>query len=145
MLKRGAYWACACEVAVDPRTGKVTVEKLAVAVDPGVVINPLQLKRQVEAGALMGVSHALYEEVTFDRSTIKNIDWRTYPIATMADVPEIHVQVINNPEGGGYLGASEAANALPPPAIAGAIFDAIGKPPRRLPLKPTYVQQLLSA
>jgi len=119
------------------------VEKVAVAVDPGIVVNPLQLKRQVEGGTMMGVSEALYEEVAFDQGGITSRDWLTYPILKMADVPEINVVLLNRPEVGSYGGGSEAANALAAPAIAAALFDATGKIARRLPLKPDYVQALL--
>ena len=132
-------------MSVTPSTGKVVVEKYTIAVDPGIVINPLQLKRQVESGAVMGISHALHEEMTFDESGVTSRDWRSYPILTMAEVPEIKVVIMNRPEVGTYGGGSEAANALAAPAIAAAFFDATGKPARRLPLKPEYVQALLSA
>jgi molybdopterin-binding aldehyde dehydrogenase-like protein len=145
MLRAGTYWACVCHVSVVPTTGKVTVDKYTIAVDPGIVVNPLQLKRQIEGGALMGLSHALYEELTFDESGITSRDWRTYPILTMADVPEIKVVILDNPEVGAYGGGSEAANALAVSAIAAAFFDATGKPARRLPLKPAYVQSVLKA
>ena len=72
-------------------------------------------------------------------------DWRSYPIATMSDLPEINVVLINRPEVGSYGQGSEAANALAAPAIAGAFLDATGKAARRLPLKPDYVQALLKA
>ena len=145
MLRSGTYWACVCQVSVTPSTGKVVVDKYTIAVDPGIVINPLQLKRQVESGAVMGISHALHEEMTFDESGVTSRDWRSYPILTMEEVPEIKVVIINRPEVGTYGGGSEAANALAVPAIAAAFFDATGKPARRLPLKPAYVQALLSA
>jgi CO/xanthine dehydrogenase Mo-binding subunit len=143
MLRSGTYWACVCQVSVVPTTGKVTVDKYTIAVDPGIVVNPLQLKRQIEGGALMGLSHALYEEMTFDESGVTSRDWRSYPILTMADVPEIKVVILNHPEVGAYGGGSEAANALAVSAIAAAFFDATGKPARRLPLRTAYVQTLL--
>jgi nicotinate dehydrogenase subunit B len=121
------------------------VEKYTIAVDPGIVINPAQLKRQVEGGAFMGVSHALFEEVSFDESGITTADWSSYPIPTMSDIPEIKVVLLHNPEVGRYGGGSEAANALAAPAIAAALHDATGKVLRRLPLKPAYVQTLLKA
>ena len=62
MFRSGTYWACVCEIAVTPSTGAIAVEKYTIAVDPGIVVNPAQLKRQVEGGAMMGISHALYEE-----------------------------------------------------------------------------------
>jgi CO/xanthine dehydrogenase Mo-binding subunit len=145
MFRSGTYWACVAQIAVNQATGIIKVEKLTVAVDPGIVINPAQLKRQVEGGAVMGVSMALLEEVSFDESGIIANDWRSYPILTMADVPEIKVVMINRPEVGSYGQGSEAANALAAPSIAGALFDATGKVARRLPLKPEYVKTLLTA
>ena len=142
MLRSGTYWACVCQVTVVPGTGKVTVDKYTIAVDPGIVVNPQQLKRQIEGGALMGLSHALYEEATFDESGVTSRDWRTYPVLTMADIPEIKVVILPHPEVGSYGGGSEAANALAISAIAAAFHDATGKVARRLPLKPAYVQSV---
>src|SRR2546427_11831490 len=110
------------------------------AVDPGIVINPLQLKRQIEGGALMGLSHALYEEMTFDESGVTSRDWRSYPILTMADVPEIKIVILNHPEVGKYGGGSEAGNALAVAAKAAAVFAAAGKTPRRVSVDGADVQ-----
>jgi CO/xanthine dehydrogenase Mo-binding subunit len=126
-------------------SGVIKVENMTLAVDPGIVINPLQLKRQVEGGAVMGVSITLFEEVQFDESGVITNDWRSYPIATMADLPDIKVVLINRPEVGKYGQGSEAANALAASAITGALFDATGKVARRIPLKADYVQTLLKA
>jgi nicotinate dehydrogenase subunit B len=145
MFRSGTYWACVSHIAVTPSTGAIKVEKVTVAVDPGIVVNPLQLKRQVEGGTVMGVSIALLEELQFDESGITSRDWQTYPILKMADLPEIKVVLLNRPEVGSYGGGSEAANALAAPAIAAALFDATGKIARRLPLKAEYVQTLLKA
>ena len=145
MLRSRTYWACVCHIAVTPETGKIVVEKYTIAVDPGVIVNPRQLKRNVEGGAVMGISHALFEEVLFDESGITQDDWTSYPIPTMSDIPEIKVVLLNNPKVGTYGGGSEAANALAAPAIAAALQDATGKILRRLPLKPAYVQAALKA
>jgi nicotinate dehydrogenase subunit B len=145
MFRSETYWACVAQIAVNPATGAITVEKVTVAVDPGIVVNPLQLKRQVEGGTMMGVSIALYEELMFDESGVTTRDWRTYPVLKMADIPEVKVVLLNRPEVGKYGGGSEAANALAAPAIAAAFFDATGKNARRLPLKPEYIQTLLKA
>jgi len=145
MFRSGTYWACVCEISVIPGTGAIKVEKATIAVDPGIVVNPMQLKRQVEGGTVMGISHALLEEATFDESGITASDWRSYPILKMTDIPEIKVVLLHKPEVGAYGGGSEAANAIAAPAIAAALFDATGKIARRLPLKPAYVQTLLKA
>jgi CO/xanthine dehydrogenase Mo-binding subunit len=143
MYRNLTYWACVCQIAVVPGTGVIVVEKYTIAVDPGIVVNPMQLKRQVEGGAVMGISHALLEEVRFDESGITQNNWISYPILKMSDIPEIKVVLLNNPKVGTYGGGSEAANALASPAIAAALHDATGKVMRRLPMKPAYVQALL--
>lgn len=143
MLRSGTYWACVCQISVTPSTGAIVVEKYTVAVDPGIVVNPMQLKRNVEGGAVMGIGHALFEEVMFDESGITTEDWSSYPIPTMADIPQIKVVLLHNPKVGAYGGGSEAANALAAPAIAAALHDATGKIMRRLPMKPAYVQAVL--
>ncbi|HEY6347260.1 MAG TPA: molybdopterin cofactor-binding domain-containing protein [Bryobacteraceae bacterium] len=145
MFRSGTYWACVSQIAVTPATGAIKVEKVTVAVDPGIIVNPMQLKRQVEGGTIMGVSIALLEELQFDESGVTSRDWRSYPILKMADIPEVNVVLLNRPEVGTYGGGSEAANALAAPAIAAALFDATGKVVRRLPLKPEYVQAVLKA
>ncbi len=145
MFRNGTYWACVCHIAVTPSTGEIVVEKCTMAVDPGIVINPAQLKRQVEGGVVMGISNALFEEVMFDESGITQDDWISYPIAKMSDISEIKVVLINNPKVGSYGGGSEAPNALAAPAIAAALHDATGKVMRRLPMKPAYVQAVLKA
>ena len=93
----------------------------------------------------MGISHALLEELQFDESRVTQDDWTSYPILSMADVPEIKVVLMHNPKVGAYGGGSEAANALAAPAIAAALHDATGKVMRRLPMKPVYVQAVLKA
>ncbi|HTW65943.1 MAG TPA: molybdopterin cofactor-binding domain-containing protein [Bryobacteraceae bacterium] len=145
MFRSGTYWACVCDIAVTPATGVIKVEKYTIAVDPGIVVNPMQLKRQVEGGALMGISHALLEEAKFDESAITARDWLTYPILKMVDIPEVKVVLLHKPEVGAYGGGSEAANALAAPAIAAALHDATGKIARRLPLKPEYIKAVLTA
>jgi nicotinate dehydrogenase subunit B len=143
MFRSLTYWACVCQIAVTPDTGVIVVEKYTIAVDPGIVVNPTQLKRQVEGGAVMGISHALLEEVKFDESGTTQTNWVSYPILKMSDIPEINVVLLNNPNIGTYGGGSEAANALAAPAIAAALHDATGKVLRWLPMKPAYVQAVL--
>jgi nicotinate dehydrogenase subunit B len=143
MMRGGAYWACVAQITVDPSTGGIKVDRVTMVVDPGIVINPLQLKRQVEGGTVMGISMTLHEELRFNDSAVTSSDWMSYPISSMADLPEIKVVLHHHQEVGSYSQGSEAANALAAPAIAAAFFDATGKIARRLPLKPAYVKDLL--
>ncbi|MDT0507476.1 molybdopterin cofactor-binding domain-containing protein [Novosphingobium sp. MMS21-SN21R] len=143
MLRDQGYWACAAHVSVVPESGEVKVERVTIVADVGVVINPLQLRRQIQAGCLMGVSQALHEEVAFDESAVTSADWSGYPILTMAEMPELRVIIAENGGKGEYGQGSESANALAAPAIAAAVMDATGKAVRRLPLRPEYVKAAL--
>lgn len=143
MLRDNGYWACAAHVSVVPHTGAVKVERITIAADVGIIINPMQLRRQIQAGCLMGVSQALHEEVSFDRSAITALDWSTYPILTMAEMPELRLVLCDNSAVGNYGQGSESANALAAPAIAAAVMDATGTPIRRLPLREGYVKSAL--
>lgn len=144
MLRDNGYWACAAFVAVTPSTGEVKVERMVLVSDPGIVVNPLQLKRQAQAGCLMGISEALHEEVSFDTGAVTSLDWSTYPILTAAEMPDLKVVIAPYAGAEVYGQGSESANALAAPAIAGAFLDATGRPARRIPLRPEYVKAMLA-
>ncbi len=145
VMIRDAYWACAATVSVVPKTGRVKVLSITTAVDPGVVVNPRQLKRMAEGGATMGTSEALLEQVHFNKSTITDHDWVTFPILRIMDLPKINVVIINNPSAGHYGAGGEGPNGFVPGAIASAVFDATGKMPRRLPLVTGYIRALMAS
>jgi nicotinate dehydrogenase subunit B len=142
MLRQNAYWVGIAEVAVTPATGAVQVTKFTIGVDPGKIINPRQLERCMKSGVVMGLSEALKEEVTFDKEKVTSTNWSRYKILTMAEMPEINVVHISRDDKG-FGGGSEAANAVAPPAVAAAFFDATGVHARRIPLTPAYVMALL--
>jgi len=143
MLRSNAYWGCVAKVTVVPKTGRVRVTSVTTVVEPGIVVNPRQLKRNAEGGTVMGVSEALTEQVVFNKSKITSADWVTFPILRMRDMPDINVIVMNNPSVGAYGGAGEGPNGFVQAAIANAVFDATGKQPRKLPLLPKYIRSLL--
>ncbi len=76
----------------------------------------------------MGLSEALKEEVTFDTGKVTSTDWSRYKILTMEEMPEIKVVQISRDDNGFGTGG-EAANAVGPPAVAAAFFDATGVQP----------------
>jgi nicotinate dehydrogenase subunit B len=130
---------------VVPKTGKITVNKYTIVLEPGIVVNPMQLKRITQGGAVMGISETLYEEVAFNKGMITSTDWVSYPIMRFVNLPEIDIVLINNPSLGTYNGAGEGSNSLPSVAITAAFFDATGKPARTLPLRPANVRAMLAA
>jgi CO/xanthine dehydrogenase Mo-binding subunit len=142
IVRSNAYWVGLAEIAVTPSTGVIRVTKFIVGVECGKIINPRQLDRCIKGGIVMGLGEALKEEVTFDKSKVTSTDWSRYRILTMQETPEIRIVAISRDDQGFGTGG-EAPNALPPPAIAAALFDATGVYPRRIPLTPEYVRSLL--
>ncbi len=121
----------------------IQVSRFTVGADCGKIINPRQLDRCIKGGVIMGIGEALKEEVTFDRSKITSTDWSRYRILTMQETPEINI-VAQSRDDVGFGTGGEVPNALGPPAIAAALFDATGVWPRRIPLTPAWVKALLA-
>jgi len=136
--------AAVAEVEVDKSSGKITVKKVTVAHDCGLIVNPDGLKNQIEGNIIQGVSRALLEELRFDSSGIKSLDWASYPILTFQDIPDIEIILINRPEMG-CLGAGEPSIGPVPAAIANALFDAIGVRLREIPLTPERILRALNS
>ncbi len=93
---------------------------------------------------LQSLSRALYEEVTFDESHITSVDWDTYPILKFSDVPEVDVVLINHPDQPA-VGAGEPATITTAPAIANAIYNAIGARVRQIPFTPQRIKAALDS
>jgi CO/xanthine dehydrogenase Mo-binding subunit len=143
-IRHGGYFAGVAEITVDLESGVVTVDRYWLAADVGMIVNPTLLRSNLEGASVMGISQTLREELQFDRSAITSTDFRSYPILTMAELPEIAVEVVDCDLM--VIGqASEPPNMVPPVAITAAFFDATGKHMRRLPLRPEYVRAELSA
>jgi nicotinate dehydrogenase subunit B len=133
--RAGAICGAVAEVEVDKSTGDVTVKRFILSHDCGLIINPDGLKNQIEGNIIQGVSRALMEEVKFDASGIKTLDWKSYPVIRFPDVPEIDIVLINRPEMPA-LGGGEPSSAPIAAAIANAIFDATGVRLREAPFTP---------
>jgi CO/xanthine dehydrogenase Mo-binding subunit len=139
------YCALIAEVEVNQDTGKVTVTRFVAAQDCGPISNPDGLKNQLEGGVMQGMSRALGEEVTWDRTKITSIDWRTYrPVYLGGDVPRIDSVLINR-HGAPANGAGETAITIVAGAIGNAIFDATGARIREAPFTAERVKAALAA
>jgi len=130
--------AVIAEVEVDKSSGEVTARRVCVAHDCGLIINPDGLKNQIEGNVIQGTSRALLEEVLFDGSGIKNLDWASYPILRYEKIPQIEITLIDRPEMPA-LGGGEPSIGPVPAAIANAIFDATGARLREAPFTPQRV------
>jgi nicotinate dehydrogenase subunit B len=136
--------AVVADVEVDKSSGEVTVKRVCVAHDCGLIINPDGLKNQIEGNVIQGTSRALMEEVKFDASGIKNLDWVSYPILRYEKIPQIDITLIDRPEMPA-LGGGEPSIGPVPAAIANAIFDATGGRLREAPFTPQRVLNAMHA
>ena len=94
----GTVVAQIADVEVDTSTGKVTGQKVTVAHDCGIIVNPDGLRNQIEGNVIQGSSRALMEEVNFDSAGVKNLNWNTYPIIRFREVPEVDIVLIDQRE-----------------------------------------------
>ena len=128
------------EVAVDAETGEVRVDKIAAIHDVGRVINPLGASSQVEGGVIQGLGHTLSEERLIDPATgtILTQTLDAYKLPTIADVPEIVTDLVDEPDTHltnlGSKGLGEPPIIPTAAAIANAIRDATGADVRSLPI-----------
>jgi xanthine dehydrogenase YagR molybdenum-binding subunit len=128
------------EVEVDTETGEITVLRVVTAHDCGRVINPTMVDSQVYGGVTQGMGFALIEERIVDQATgvVLNANLEQYLVPTAADVPDIHNATLSMPDleanTTGTKGIGEPPFIPTAPAIANAVYDAIGVRIRHLPI-----------
>ncbi|MGW1798802.1 molybdopterin cofactor-binding domain-containing protein [Streptomyces sp. NPDC001984] len=136
-----AYVATYVEVHVDPATGQVHVDRVVVAHDCGLVINPDGLRNQIEGNVVQGISRALKEEVHYTGDRITSLTWQSatagaaYDVIRFNEVPTIETILIDRPDQPA-LGAGEPTIGTVAGAIANAVFNATGTRIRELPITP---------
>lgn len=137
------------EVEVDEETGEVEITRFLTLTDVGVPINPVAVEGQVEGEVAQGIGYALTEEMEFEENgRMKNPSFKTYKMPTSLDVPEIETELVRSYEPTGPYGAKsvgEIGIVPPAPAIANAIYDAIGKRFRKLPITPDKIRSKLKS
>jgi CO/xanthine dehydrogenase Mo-binding subunit len=136
------YSACVAAVAVDPETAELTVEKIWIAHDVGRSINPLLVLGQVEGSVYMGLGEALMEEQVFRRGLHKIPSMLDYKSPTFLETPDIETILIETNDPNGPYGAKEAGQGplLPVmPAIANAVYDAVGVRIDEVPIHPEKI------
>ncbi|HKT38648.1 MAG TPA: molybdopterin cofactor-binding domain-containing protein, partial [Ktedonobacterales bacterium] len=141
-----SYTACVAEVRVDPDTYDFTVEKLWVAHDCGRALNPTLVAGQIEGSAYMGFGEAVFEEQVFRKGLHKAPSLLDYKLPTIYDTPDIVAMHVETMDREGPYGAKEAGEGpLNPiiPAIANAIYDAIGARVESTPITPDKIARAL--
>ncbi len=129
------YIATFAEVSVDRKSGEVKVVRVVSAFDCGAVVNPDNLKNQIEGSNVQGLGGALFEAIVFENGKILNGKLSRYRVPRFSDVPVLETVLLDRKDLPS-VGAGECPLIGLAPAIANAIFDAAGVRLRSLPLVP---------
>ncbi len=151
-----SYTAAVVEVEVDPETGWIVVPRVWIAHDIGCALNPTLVRGQVEGSVYMGLGEALMEEQAFRRLPArlshalvhKFPSMLEYKSPTSLDMPEIVTDLIEQPDPAGPFGAKEVGQGplLPiMPAVANAVYDAVGVRIDQIPVTPERILRALQA
>jgi nicotinate dehydrogenase subunit B len=135
----GSCVAEIAEVEVERLSGQVCVRRVVVAQDSGLVVNPDNLRNQIEGAVVMGLGFTLREAVRYEQGRVLTRSFASYPIPTFRDVPRMDILLPASrdlpPNGDG----TPALCAIPA-AVANAVFDAVGARVRELPLPPASIR-----
>ena len=153
-LRRGSrsaaysFAAQVAEVEVNPETGQVKILRLVAAQDCGRALNPLAVEGQIEGSVSMGIGQAFYEDLVYEQGQSTNTSYAEYKIPSARDMPSVECHIVESidPEGPyGAKGIGEMTQLPTCPAIANAIYDAIGVQIKTLPITPEKILAALKS
>src|SRR6266705_2445395 len=127
-----SYSAAVAEVSVSGE-GKLKIHRMVLALNCGHAVNPDQIAAQVEGSVVYGLSAALYGECTVQNGRMGELNFHTYPLLRLAEMPKVETVIVPTQDFWGGVG--EPTICVVTPAVLNAIFAATGKPVRSLPLK----------
>jgi 4-hydroxybenzoyl-CoA reductase subunit alpha len=143
-----SYSAQVAEVSVDEETGEVTVHKVWAAHDCGRALNPVSVEGQVIGSVWMGLGQAMQEEMVWKDGLLMNPGMLEYKSPSATESPEVEAIIVESIDPEGPFGAKEASEgslAATIPAIANAIYDAVGVRLREAPFTPERVLAAIKA
>ena len=133
-MRKGSVVAACVEVEVDRDAGDIRVLEVCEAFECGKVLNPDNLRSQIEGAIVMGLGPALAEEMKFDDKKITNASFRQYRVPHFRDTPKIETVLVDRPDLTS-VGAGETPIIAVAPAIANAVFQATGERVRQMPIR----------
>jgi 4-hydroxybenzoyl-CoA reductase subunit alpha len=142
-----SYSAQVAEVTVDTETGQVRVDRIVAAHDCGRALNPLTVEGQIEGSVYMGLGQALQEEMIWRDGRLMNPSLLEYRIPSTLETPPIESIIVESLDPEGPFGAKEAGEgslAATIPAIANAVYDAVGVRITSLPITPEKILAALA-
>jgi isoquinoline 1-oxidoreductase subunit beta len=128
----GSYSAAVAEVSVSAE-GKLKVHRIVIAVNSGHAVNPGQIEAQVQGSVAYGLTATLYGEMPVDKGRMTSLNFDTYEIMRLAEMPKVEVVIVPTYDFWGGIG--EPTICVVAPSVLNAIQAATGKPVRSLPLK----------
>ncbi len=131
--EKGSYVAACAEVQIDPETKKIKVRHVCQVFECGAILNPDNLRKQVEGAIVMGLGPALREEMEFENGKILNASYGEYRVPRFADLPELDIHLLNRPDLPSAGGGETPIIAIAP-AIGNAVFHATGIRVRKMPI-----------
>ncbi len=141
-----SYSAQVAEVSVDPETGQVEIHRVVAAHDCGKALNPVTVDGQIIGSVYMGLGQAMQEEMVWQDGRLMNPSLLEYRIPTTLETPEIESIIVESEDPEGPFGAKEAGEgslAAAIPAVANAIFDAVGVRLTTVPFSPEKILEAL--
>ncbi|HMD70679.1 MAG TPA: molybdopterin cofactor-binding domain-containing protein [Bryobacteraceae bacterium] len=132
--EKNSVVAACCEVAVDSRTGAPRVTEFVQAFECGAILNPANLRSQVEGAIMMGLGPALREEILFKDGRLTNGEFASYAVPRFRDLPKLDVVLLDRKDLE-PAGAGETPIIAIAPAIANAVFDATGQRVYAMPIR----------
>jgi len=126
-----SYVAQVAEVSV--RRGVINVDRVVIAVDCGIAINPDVIEAQMQGGMGFGLSAALFSQLTFRDGLVEQSNYHDYQVLRIDQMPEVEVYIVPSAEP--PTGVGEPATPVIGPAVANAVFAATGQRLRQLPLR----------
>jgi isoquinoline 1-oxidoreductase beta subunit len=135
--------AMIADVAVDRKSGRIRVSRVVCAVDCGPVVNPDIVRAQIEGAVCFGLSAALKERVDIAKGGVASSNFHNYDILRMNETPQVEVHIVKGQEKLGGIGEP----GVPPiaPAVANAVFAAVGIRLHELPMTPDVVLNAMKA
>ena len=132
--EKGSYVAACAEIEIDPDRQNIRVRRVCEAFECGAIVNPANLRAQIQGAIIMGIGAALREEMQFENGKILNASFGKYRVPRLDDVPELDIRMLNRPDLPS-AGAGETPIIAIAPAIANAVFRATGKSTGALPVR----------
>jgi len=141
-VEHGSLGTGVCEISVDRSTGNIKVHHFWIALDAGVVVQPDNVKAQMEGGIIMGISSVLKEQITLVDGKVQQRNYDDYQLLRMQDVPD-SIKTVILPSAEHPEGVGETATPMVAGAIANAFLKLTGKRLRHLPFTPERVLEVL--